>query len=98
MEWLFVGMVCGVGGVGISSWAHTKGIRIRWYIWIFAALAVWMATLTALDYATLIKAMEPVSAGVVVWICGGPALILALIAITVVWWQNRKSVSNSSPG
>jgi Na+/glutamate symporter len=93
MEWLIIGVVLGVVGFWLSSWARTKKISIKWYVWILVVLAVLMATLTAIDYYTLILEMEPATAEAVLWLFGGPALILALIAVGLVWWQNRKTIS-----
>jgi hypothetical protein len=91
MEWLIIGAILGGVGVWFSSLARSKNISIQWYVWIIGVLAVLLAALTALDYETLILEMEPATAGVVLWLFGGPALILALIAISLVWWHNRKT-------
>jgi hypothetical protein len=93
MGWIIIGAVLGVVGFWLSSLARAKKISIKWYVWILVVLAVLMAALTTIDYNTLILAMEPAVAGVVLWLFGGPALILALIAIGLVWWQNRKTIS-----
>jgi hypothetical protein len=91
MQWLIIGAVLGGAGVWLSSWARAKEISINWYVWILLVLAVLMAALTAMDYNTLTQGMEPATAGVVLWLFGGPALILALTALGLVWWQNRKT-------
>jgi hypothetical protein len=93
MAWLIIGAVLGGAGVWFASWARAKKISITWYVWILGVLAVLMAALTAMDYNTLTLEMEPAAAGVVLWLFGGPALILALIAVGLVWWQNRKTIS-----
>jgi hypothetical protein len=93
MSWLIIGAVLGGAGFWLASWARAKNISIQWYVWVFIVLAVLMAALTAMDYNTLILEMEPATAGGVLWLFGGPALILALIAFGLVWWQNRKVIS-----
>jgi sensor histidine kinase regulating citrate/malate metabolism len=93
MEWLIIGAVLGVAGLRLASWANAKKISIKWYVWILVVLAVLMTALTAMDYNTLILGMEPSTARVVLWLFGGPALILALIAVGLVWWQNRKTIN-----
>ncbi len=92
MEWLIIGAVFGIVGLRVASWAGAKNVSIKWYVWVLVALAVLMAVLTAMDYYALTTEMEPGAASVILWLFGGPALILALIAGGVVWWQNRKTV------
>ncbi len=87
MEWFIIGAGLGGAGFWFASWANAKTISIKWYVWIVVVLAVLMATLTAMDYNTLILEMEPVAAGAILWLFGGPALLLALIAVGLVWWQ-----------
>jgi hypothetical protein len=93
MEWLIIGVVLGGTGFWLASWARAIKISIKWYVWIFVALAVLMAALTAMDYNILTLAMEPATAGAVLWLFGGPALVLALIAVGLIGWQNRKALS-----
>jgi hypothetical protein len=92
MEWLIVGAVLGGAGCRFASWARAKKISIKWYVWVLAGLAVLMAALTVMDYSTLTAAMEPAAAGILLWLFGAPALILALIAVGLVCWQNRKTL------
>jgi hypothetical protein len=93
MGWLVIGAVLGGAGFWLLSWARAKKISIKWYVWILVVLAVLMAALTAMDYDTLTLEMEPAAAGVVLWLFGGPALTLAMLAVGLVWWQNRKTFS-----
>jgi hypothetical protein len=93
MGWLIIGAVLGGVGFWLSSRARAKKISIQWYVWILVVLAVLMAALTAMDYNTLILEREPATARGVLWLFGGPALILALVAVGLVWWQNRKTIS-----
>ncbi len=90
MEWLMIGAVLGGAAWRLAGWARANHIRLRWYVWLLAGLSVLMAALAVMDYNTLTTAMEPAAAGVVLWLYGGPALLLALIAVGVAWWQNRK--------
>lgn len=92
MEWLIIGAILGMAGLWLAWWALDKGIRVKWYVWILIVLAVLMAALTAMDYITLTVEMEPGAAGVILWLFGGPALILALIAASLVWWQNKRTI------
>ncbi len=87
MGWLIIGAVLGIAGWRLASLARANKIRIKWYVWVAAVLAVLMAALTAMDYTTLTEEMEPGAAGVILWLFGGPALILALIAFGLVWWE-----------
>lgn len=95
MEWLIIGAVLGAAGFWLSSWARTKNISIKWYVWILVVLVLLITALTAMDYTTLIQGKEPATAGIVLLLFGGPALILAFIAVGLVWWENRKIISAS---
>jgi hypothetical protein len=92
MGWLIIGAVLGTAGLRVAAWARAEQVIVRWYVWILVGLAVLMAALTTMDYSTLILEMEPAAAGVILWLFGGPALILALIAVGLVWWENRKTL------
>ncbi len=92
METFILGGLVVAAGWGAATWARVHNISIRWYEWVFAALAVLVAMLTAMDYRALTAAMEPRAADVILWLFGGPALVLALIAVASVWWQNRKTL------
>ena len=89
MEWLILGVLFGVAAWGLASLAHANNISIRWYAWLLVVLAALLAALTAMDYAILTTEQEPGAASVILWLFGGPALVLALLAVACVWWQNR---------
>ncbi len=93
MEWFILGAIVMALGWGLVSLARARNISIRWYVWVLGALAVLLGVLTAMDYRTLTAAMEPGAAGVILWLFGGPALVLACSAVALVWWQNRKTVA-----
>lgn len=96
MEWLIIGLILGAAGFWLKSWAHAKNIHIKWYAWIFIVLAVLVFALTVMDFRTLTLEMEPTTAGNVLWLYGIPGLVLALIAVGLIWRQNRKPAAVST--
>ena len=90
MWWLIIGLVLGVAGLWLSSWARSKNIKIQWFVWVLGVLAVLLFALTAMDFSALTAEKEPAAAGVVLWLYGVPGLVLALVAGGLVWWQNKK--------
>ena len=90
MGWLIVGMVLGIAGFGLASWTRTKNISIMWYVWVFIVLAVLFFALTVMDFTALTTEMEPGAAQVILWLYGIPGIVMALIAVGVIWWQNKQ--------
>jgi hypothetical protein len=90
MWWLIIGLVLGVAGLWLASWARSKNVSIKWYAWIPIVLAVLLFALAAMDYSAMIAEQEPTAAGFVLGFYGIPGLVLALIAGGLVWWQNKK--------
>lgn len=90
MGWLIIGLVLGAVGGWLKAWVTTKNIRIKWYAWIFIVLAGLVLSLMVMDFRTLTTEMEPFAAGGVLWLYGVPGLALALIAVGLIWWQNKK--------
>lgn len=90
MGWLIIGLVLGAAGLWLGSWAHAKNISIKWYVWIFIVLAVLVFALMVMDFQTLTTEMEPTMAEGVLWLYGIPGSVLALIAVSLIWWQNKK--------
>lgn len=89
MEWLVIGAGLAAAGWWLADWARARQVTIRWYVWILGVLAAVMAALAVTDYRTLSMEMEPGAASIVIWLFGGPALILACSTAGLVWWQNR---------
>lgn len=94
MEWLIIGLILGAAGFWLASWARSRNIRIKWYAWIFIVLAVLVFALTVMDYRTFTAEMEPTAAGNVLWLYGIPGLVLAVIAVGLIWWQNTKPAAS----
>jgi hypothetical protein len=92
MQGLILGVILGMAGIGLAAWARARNLSVRWYAWVLFGLGLLMAVLTAMDYISLTKALEPEAADVILWLFGGPALFLALLAVAIVWWHNRKNV------
>lgn len=93
MWWLIIGLVLGAAGWWLVSWTRSNKINVKWYEWVLIVLAVLMAALTVMDYTTLTREMEPAAAGVILWLYGIPALLLAAIAVGLIWWQNNKKAA-----
>ena len=90
MGWFIVGLVLGTAGLWLGAWARAKNISIQWYAWIFIVLAALLFALMVMDFRTLTTATEPSMAEGILWLYGIPGLVLILIAVSLIWWQNKK--------
>ena len=98
MEWLIIGLILGAVGFWLKSWARARNINIKWYSWVFIVLAVLAFALMVMDFRTMTLEMEPTAAEGVLWLYGIPGLVLALTAVGLIWWQNRKPAAMSTKG
>lgn len=96
---LIIGIVLGVAGLWLASWARAKNINIPWYAWLLLVLAVMALALMVMDLNAMAKQMEPTANGFIAGFYGIPALLLAVIAVALIWWQNtKKSVAAPKKG
>jgi len=91
MLWLVLGLLIGVGGWWLVSWARARKLGVKWYEWLLGVLAVGFALLAIQNYAAFLREMEPYSANVMLALLGVPALLLAGLAVFLVWWRSRKT-------
>ncbi|MBI5650325.1 MAG: dehalogenase [Chloroflexi bacterium] len=90
MWWLILGIAIGVIGWWLVAWTRAKKIAVKWYEWLLAVIALGFALLALQNYYAFLREMEPYSAGVMLALLGVPALIFAVIAVGLVWWENTK--------
>ncbi|MCI0477677.1 MAG: hypothetical protein L0Y55_15645 [Anaerolineales bacterium] len=89
MEWLIFGIVIGLGAWGLSAWTSARKIRLLWYDWALAVLAVAFALLAYQNYTASIAELEPQAATFLLVAFGVPALILAGVAVFLVWRRHQ---------
>jgi hypothetical protein len=96
MWWLILGVIIGVGGWWLVSWSRQKSMRVTWYEWVLAVLAVIFALLAIQNYFASIAELEPQAAWILLALFGVPALILAAIPVFLVW-RKQKSAPAPAP-
>ncbi|MBI5300808.1 MAG: dehalogenase [Chloroflexi bacterium] len=89
MMWLVTGVIIGVVGWWLVSWTRAHKIGVTWYEWLLAVLALGLGLLALQNYYAFLREMEPNAAVVMLALLGVPALILAGLAVFLVWWQGR---------
>jgi hypothetical protein len=80
MWWFLYGLVTGAGGMRLIMWVIQENVTVGWYVWLIAALALLLGTLTGQHFFASYKEMEPKAAWMGVLVMGVPTLILAGIA------------------
>jgi len=91
MWWLVLGIVIGVVAWWLVGWTRAHKIAVTWYEWLLGALGVGLGLLALQNYYAFLREMEPHAANVMLGLLGIPALVLAAIAVFLVWWQGRTS-------
>ena len=61
-------------------WVIQENVTVGWYVWLIAALALLLGTLTGQHFFASYKEMEPKAAWMGILVMGIPTLILAGIA------------------
>jgi len=89
MEWLIFGIIIGLGAWGLTAWTSARKIRLLWYDWVLAALAVVFALLAYQNYTASLAELEPQAATFLLVMFGVPALALAAIAVFLVWRRQQ---------
>ena len=89
MWWLILGVLIGVGGWWLASWTRKKNLRVSWYEWVLAVLAVLFALLALQNYFASVAELEPQAGWILLALFGVPALIFAAIAAFLVWRRQK---------
>ncbi|KTB49056.1 dehalogenase [Dehalogenimonas alkenigignens] len=88
---LLLGIVFGVG----AMWVIRKGIIVKWFEWVLAALAFLSLYGGITHYVGSLHEFEPTAGLYGLYIFGGIALLLFGFTAQLVWRRNRK-VSSAS--
>jgi hypothetical protein len=89
MLWLILGVIIGVGGWWLVSWTRTRNVKVTWYEWLLAVIALVFALLAIQNYTASVAELEPGAAWVLLALFGVPALIFAAIAGFLVWRRQK---------
>jgi hypothetical protein len=92
MLWLILGLIIGAGAVGLAWYARARQVKIRWYEWLLGVAAIMLALLAIQNYVGSLAELEPQAAPVLLAMFGVPAIILASIAVFLVWRRQRAAV------
>ena len=88
MTWLIFGLLIGAG----FFWLATRSnIKLRWYEWVLAVLAVILILFAIQNYSASQFELEPRAASIMLWMFGLPGLILGIVAGVLAWIRNRKA-------
>ncbi len=93
MMWLIIGLLVGVGGWWLVSWTRKQNVRVTWYEWLLAVLAVLFVLLAIQNFTASFTELEPQAAWILLALFGVPALIFAGIAWFLVL-RGQKSVKS----
>jgi hypothetical protein len=89
MDWLIFGIVIGLGAWGFYTWARGRKWNIAWYVWTLGVLAVIALLFAYQNYTASVAELEPEAAGFLLAAFGVPAVLLATIAVFLVWRNNK---------
>jgi hypothetical protein len=96
MWWLILGVIIGAGGWWLVAWTRKQNLRVTWYEWALAVLAVVFALLAIQNYFASVAELEAQAGAIMLALFGVPALILAAIAWFLVW-RRQKSAPAPKP-
>jgi len=96
MLWLIIGIILGVGGAWLVAWARKQNLRVTWYEWLLAVVAVLFALLAIQNFTASFAELEPQAAWILLALFGVPALIFAAIPTFLVW-RRQKSLQTPAP-
>ncbi len=89
MWWLILGVIIGVGGMWLVSRTRKQNVRVTWYEWLLAVLAVLFALLAIQNFTASFTELEPQAAWILLAMFGVPAVIFAAIAWFLVWRRSK---------
>ncbi|MCA9906523.1 MAG: dehalogenase [Anaerolineae bacterium] len=90
MLWLVLGLLI---GAGVMYLARNAQIKLAWYDWLIAALAIILLLLGISNYFGSVSELEPGAAGFLLAAFGIPGLILAAVVILRVWRSARSAAA-----
>ncbi len=96
MWWLILGVIIGVGGWWLVSWTRKQNLRVTWYEWLLAVLAVVFALFAIQNYFASVAELEAQAGAIMLALFGVPALILAAIAWFLVWRRQKSAQAPKS--
>ncbi len=91
--WLIIGIVIGVGLAYLVSASWSGKMRIRWYQWLLAVVAVVFLLLAIQNYFALLDELQPKMANFALIAFGLPGVISAVLAVALPLLFGRKSKS-----
>jgi hypothetical protein len=91
MWWLLIVVVLAGGGVLLGSWVRSRGLSVRWYEWLLAAVGLLLAALAIQSYTGSLAELEPHAAGLFLAFFGIPALIFAAVPVGLIWKRSARA-------
>jgi uncharacterized membrane protein len=79
MLWLIIGLLVGASVVGLAWFTQARGIRLKWYEWLIAAVVAVLAMLAIQNFDGSLQEFEPEAAWLLLGLFGVPAVVLAAI-------------------
>ncbi len=84
MWWLILGVIIGAGGWWLVAWTSKNNLRVTWYEWLIAAVAVLFALGAVQNFFASFAELEPQAAWILLALFGVPALVLGAIDVFLV--------------
>jgi len=69
--------------------ASKRSIIVKWYEWLIGTVAVFLLVFTGVEYFAAQTEFESIAANYILLILGLPAIILAMVAVALVWRRSR---------
>jgi len=89
---LFIlGLIVGAALLGLVLWLQHKGIAIRWYEWLLAALGFVMLIWTVNDFFGSMAEHNEAAGRIFLWLLGTPAIILIGLSVFLPWWRLHRT-------
>lgn len=83
-----IGLVVGAALLGLVLWLKHKGIAVRWYEWLLAALGFVILVWTIHDFFGSMAEYNEAAARIFLWMLGTPTAILIGLAVFLPWWRH----------
>jgi len=79
MWWLILGLIVGVVGYWLVLWTRAKGVKVTWYEWLIAVIALLFALGAIQNFFASFAELESQAAWVLLLLFGVPALVLGAV-------------------
>ena len=87
--WFLAGLLLGAGVLALALWSRARKIVVRWYEWFIGVLGLLLLLWTVHDFFASMAEYNEIAAWTFLWMLGGPAIILLVIAGLLPWLRRQ---------